>query len=95
MKKIRKVRTSTLIFSLCFSGLGTIQAAPTIENVLINPPAQDGWIIVPATGVPGVDVVRVSFDAKVVGESCENFKKSVGLMDLRRCQNVNIPRNLW
>ena len=95
MKKIRKVRTSTLIFSLCFSGLGTIQAAPTIENVLINPPAQDGWIIVPATGVPGVDVVRVSFEAKVVGESCENFKKSVGLMDLRRCQIVNIPRNLW
>ena len=71
-----------------------VQAVPTIDNLVIDPPPQGNWIIAPTTGAPGMHTVRFSFDAKVIGESCTNFQ-SFGWMNGGRCQHAALPRKLW
>jgi hypothetical protein len=92
MKKLKLSLELSLLFLIALFGALPVQAIPIIENVVVNPPPTDNWIVAPTTGAQGIDTVQVKFDVKVTGESCANFR--FGVMRLGRCQRLAIPSNL-
>lgn len=70
-------------------------ANPSIDNLVINPPPIDNWIVASTTGAIGVTTVSIDFDAKDPAATC--FDLNVGWMAKGRCQQTSgiFPRPVW
>ena len=84
--KLIKITSLTIAFLFCNMSFG----APVLDDVKINPPAVEGWIISPTTGTGTMTAISIKYNVSDLGVTCDDLV--AGIMVDDSCQVQKWPK---
>ena len=80
--KLIKITSLTIAFLFCNMSFG----APVLDDVRINPPAVEGWIISPTTGTGQMTAISLKYNVSEVGVTCDDLVAGIMVDDSCKVQ---------